>query len=38
VGAGGRPSGTPLARRRRPSYRRRGRIPSIATTTERLPW
>ncbi len=38
VGAGERPSGTPLAQRRRPSYRRRGRIPSIATTTERLPW
>jgi hypothetical protein len=38
VGAGGPQSGTPLARRRRPSYRRRGRIPSIATTTERLLW
>ncbi len=38
VGAGGPQSGTPLARRRRLSYRRRGRIPSIATTTERLLW
>ncbi len=38
VGAGGRPSGTPLAQRRRPSYRRRGRTPSIVTRTGRLPW
>jgi hypothetical protein len=37
VGAGGPQSGTPLARRRHPSYRRRGRTPSIATRTERLP-